>query len=484
MPFCMNCGQQLPERAKFCSGCGTAMGEVKSEETQRQQEWAGNIIKCPSCGEDIPSFTAICPACGHEISSAKVSSALKEFIDEINECDKIIANTPKKELPKKGWKTWKKSTRILWVIFNIITSCIPLVIYLTLPLFKPLLRSDVSSKLLPMEQRKVALIENFTFPNDRESVLEAMLFVKSKMAFLASEKANEKNAFWLRLWNTKATQLHQKANILLKNDTIAETAYSDIISSKKMVDKKVCIRAGIGLIIIAIFIAFVIFNGSLWVGLSNIISNSNNDTISHQSNEDIQAKTAKYTWPQSELTARIPKPSINTGEVWNNSDSEFWLILQGVTTEDYLEYIDACKEKGFIIDTEKTDMFFEAYDSDGYYLKLSYLDFMEELDIKITKPRTNENLEWPTVGLATLIPKPQGTKGKITIDTHIQFFAYIGEMSKEDYNEYVNECIEKGFNVEYSKYDKVYSAKNKKGDSIRIEYEGNNTISISMYAHD
>lgn len=36
MPFCMNCGQQLPEGAKFCSGCGTAMGEVKPEETQRQ----------------------------------------------------------------------------------------------------------------------------------------------------------------------------------------------------------------------------------------------------------------------------------------------------------------------------------------------------------------------------------------------------------------------------------------------------------------
>lgn len=58
------------------------------------------------------------------------------------------------------------------------------------------------------------------------------------MAFLASEKANEKNAFWLRLWNKKATQLHQKATILLSNDTIAETEYNEIVASKNAVDKK------------------------------------------------------------------------------------------------------------------------------------------------------------------------------------------------------------------------------------------------------
>lgn len=115
---------------------------------------------------------------------------------------------------------------------------VPLVIYLTLPLFRPLLRSNATPELSSTEQRKVALIENITFPNDRESVLEALLFTKSKMAFLASEKANEKNAFWLRLWNTKTTQLHQKATILLSNDTIAETEYNEIVASKNAVDKK------------------------------------------------------------------------------------------------------------------------------------------------------------------------------------------------------------------------------------------------------
>lgn len=279
MAYCVNCGQELAEGTKFCANCGSAVGDGNST-NQRKITYEGEIHKCPNCGETLQSMTAICPACGHELNSAKLASALKEFIDEINECDKIIAGTPKKELPKKGWKSWKKSTRILWVILNLFTSCIPLVIYLTLPLFRPLLRNNSTLELSSTEQRKVALIENFTFPNDRESVLEALLFIKSKIAFLASEKTSERNTFWLRLWNTKATQLHQKANILLNNDAIAESAYGDIVANTKLVDKKVYIRAEIGFAVIILYVVLIGIYGSLF----NIIDSFTRSGDSPKSN--------------------------------------------------------------------------------------------------------------------------------------------------------------------------------------------------------
>ena len=122
MAFCSNCGKELAVGAKFCFECGTPV--AKADETVRRTVFSGEIHKCPSCGEVLQSLTAICPSCGHEINSAKLSPALKEFIDEINECDKLIANAPKKEIPKRGWKTWKNSMRVLWVILNILTSCI------------------------------------------------------------------------------------------------------------------------------------------------------------------------------------------------------------------------------------------------------------------------------------------------------------------------------------------------------------------------
>ena len=215
MAFCSNCGKELAAGAKFCFECGTPV--ANTDETVRRTVYSGEIHKCPSCGEVLQSMTAICPACGHELNSAKLASALKEFIDEINECDKIIAKTPKKELPKKGWKSWKTGTRVFGVILNLFTSCIPLVIYLSFPLLKPFLKKNAMPELTSDEKHKVSLIENFAFPNDRESLLEALLFVKSKMAFLASEKADERNSYWMRLWNTKATQLYEKAKILLNN---------------------------------------------------------------------------------------------------------------------------------------------------------------------------------------------------------------------------------------------------------------------------
>lgn len=150
MAFCSNCGKELAVGAKFCFECGTPV--AKADETVRKTVFSGEIHKCPSCGEVLQSLTAICPSCGYEINSAKLSPALKEFIDEINECDKLIANTPKKEIPKRGWKTWKNSMRVLWVILNIFTSCIPLVIYLALPLLTPMLRSNATPELSSTEQ--------------------------------------------------------------------------------------------------------------------------------------------------------------------------------------------------------------------------------------------------------------------------------------------------------------------------------------------
>lgn len=267
MAFCSKCGQPISDDANFCQYCGAPVNKGSSHSyKKREQEYAGNMITCPSCGDEIPSFTAICPSCGHEINSASLAPALRDFIDKINMYDKIIAATPKGEFSKKGWKSWSTGIRILWVIVNIYMFCIPLVVYFTWPLLKPFFGSKTSPELMPPEQQKAALIENFTFPNDRKSVLEALFFVKSKIAFLSSEKISDRSIYWLRLWNTKAIQLHQIADILLPNDSLAKTAYSDITANKRKVDHMIRLRASIGAISITAFCIIFIFNGRLLNG--------------------------------------------------------------------------------------------------------------------------------------------------------------------------------------------------------------------------
>lgn len=250
MAYCSKCGQFVAEGAKFCSSCGSALDNIDSKSV-RQQEFAGKIIKCPSCGTEIPSFTAFCPGCGHEIQSDRVSNAFKNFTDQIGQCDAEIANAP--DVPKTGWKSWGNWKKFGWVILNIYTFCIPLVIYLLLPF----LGIGGNSSLTAGEKKKASLINNFVFPNDRESILEGLLYIKGQMSVLESGKIDRNTAHWIKIWKSKASQLFEKAEMMFKGDPIATDAYDDILASEKKVKKILLIRVLITVVIIALFVAFV-----------------------------------------------------------------------------------------------------------------------------------------------------------------------------------------------------------------------------------
>lgn len=74
--FCMNCGQQLPDGARFCLQCGTPQGEVKPvaapnpEPPKSVNEPTLVPAMCPNCGAHLrvdPSYKlARCGACGTE----------------------------------------------------------------------------------------------------------------------------------------------------------------------------------------------------------------------------------------------------------------------------------------------------------------------------------------------------------------------------------------------------------------------------------
>lgn len=90
MSFCMNCGQQLPEEAKFCSGCGTATGQFKLETTQRKTVYEGELHKCPNCGELINSFVTVCPACNYELRSVKTNSPVEALAKKLEQTTSLV----------------------------------------------------------------------------------------------------------------------------------------------------------------------------------------------------------------------------------------------------------------------------------------------------------------------------------------------------------------------------------------------------------
>lgn len=486
MAFCTKCGYKLAEGDKFCFECGTRVDVANMpnkttssafEEAQpsayveRKQEYAGKIIKCPACGAELPSFAAICPDCGHEINSQNISPYIRKFSNCIDEYDHAIANDP--EPPKAGWKTWSKNKRILWVILNICTVFIPWVIYLAYPLIKPFVFPKSVPVLSANEKQKAALIENATFPNEREATIEAMMFTKSKMAFLATEKFNKKTQYWTNLWNTKAEQLNQRANIILKGDKIVETTYADIVSIKNKVDKHVRMQAIIGTVIIVAYLIFIAVIGFSSEGASNVVSGRDS-----------------FEWLNTGLCTKVPEIDSNDGHYWSNSDTELNVRVENISLTQFEEYITACKEMGYTIEAKKDTSGYTAYNAAGYYLDLQYWGSSGKkgpLDIKLLAPLTGDiSFTWPTGALADVIPRVEFTSGKLGINNGEELEISLYEFTKEAFDAYVQQCKVAGFNID-SEEDHAeiwyrYEAYNNEGYRIRISVNNMKELTINMRA--
>ena len=74
MPFCNNCGKEVKEGTKFCSGCGASLtGETPSSNTH-QNNISGT--PCPQCGSIVPFGNAACTKCGSLLNPDKHTTAI------------------------------------------------------------------------------------------------------------------------------------------------------------------------------------------------------------------------------------------------------------------------------------------------------------------------------------------------------------------------------------------------------------------------
>lgn len=70
-------------RINFIEGDSNSWQTTKEDRSKRKQEYEGKVVKCPACGENIPSFTAVCPACGHEFRGTHSSDAVSELASKL-----------------------------------------------------------------------------------------------------------------------------------------------------------------------------------------------------------------------------------------------------------------------------------------------------------------------------------------------------------------------------------------------------------------
>lgn len=180
------------------------------------------------------------------------------------------------------------------------------------------------------------------------------------------------------------------------------------------------------------------------------------------------------------LGEMIPELPNDRGEININSSETLDIDLDKISAKEYSSYTDLCKEKGYNIEMGVDSDSFAGYNEDGYNLSLYYSSYRKELSITLKAPMKLSEIEWPDNIASSQLPKPKSKIGKFYFEYDDSFFVYIGETSKTDYAEYVSACSNMGFNVDYNKGDDHYSADNNDGWHIRIEYVGNNIMSIDI----
>ena len=203
-------------------------------------------------------------------------------------------------------------------------------------------------------------------------------------------------------------------------------------------------------------------------------------------NNSNDKKIENFNWSEIELNEFIPEPEKTVGEITSNRSDLAIITISKITKKEYKDYVQKCIDEGFNIDLEyeNWDTVYGAFDEEGYSIRISYLEYNEEMSITLEIPEqaSMKEIEWPTNGLAAIVPVPKSNLGNISWNNSTSFIVHLGNMTISDYNEYVKECESKGFVNDYSKSDKSYSATNSNGYKIHLMYLGANVIEISIKA--
>ncbi len=220
--FCSNCGTKLDVGAKFCPGCGTKVGAVApsvppvpdttvrvENPAERKQEFAGVILKCPSCGQPISHTDVVCPGCGYQIIGRAASSSVQQLQNQLM----AIENS-------RGGNT---------AIRSLISSFTG----------DDKTETDIATK-------KITLIKSFPIPNTIEEITEFVILAAgnidvnlsrvslgNKWGRLGNDyKANERGIS--DAWVGKLQQAYQKAELSFSDIQIFEKIKE--IYTKKMTE--------------------------------------------------------------------------------------------------------------------------------------------------------------------------------------------------------------------------------------------------------
>lgn len=215
-------------------------------------------------------------------------------------------------------------------------------------------------------------------------------------------------------------------------------------------------------------LAFVGFLLTIVFFLTVSLSNSNSN------------KPEKVTWEDTEISTYISKPDTDNFDSYSNWSNNYSIDANDITEKQFKDYIQVLKDSGFNIDIDEETNDFSAYNTEGYKVKLYYYSSNKELSIDLYKPIEVADIIWPTSELVSKIPSPKSSIGKINNESDKEFSVYIKNNDSNEYADYVTQCLDAGFNVDYERGETRFSGKNSAGDLLTVTNEGFNIMEIKI----
>ena len=230
-------------------------------------------------------------------------------------------------------------------------------------------------------------------------------------------------------------------------------------------------------VVVLVFLAvFLIVYGISCVTTS--VSDTSNRKIIEAAAEESSSVT--FEWPQKGLSEYLPKPETLYGELLTDDEGRINFDLYKVKADDFENYVKACKSKGYTINVTKDDNIFYAYDQEQHNLNIFYDKDESKIAVFLDAPNEMAEFKWPSSSIVSQIPKPQRLVGHIYYEKSDMFSVEIANISKEEYVDYVDSCLDEGFTNDYSRSDDCFSGDNSHGYSIRVKHDVFDVMYISI----
>ena len=544
MPFCSNCGQQINDGAKFCPSCGTAVSNEKTNNQRKtvfegnihKCPNCGEVLNsftsnCPSCGyeirgasnsaafqefavklasaesrqekiaiirnfpipntkEDILEFmilasTNIGDNLEKDISAAwqsKTEQAYqkaqiifqdeKEFSRIQNIYSQVCVKLTKQNKIEKVQKAGNVLSELIPVLPNVIVVTGWLIsIFVLLPLCKIKLDNvgtNGSQLLLMLDFIAGAILIPFAFrcSSHLPKLITSLGLILSIVVLIPLCGKNLDNV------GANAFQL-----ILIVDIACSVVIFVRMFKNKNKSETPKTALNGISFVIalICVVIMLAVYGVE---SITTAITAAKDNAANEQ--EKLQAQSVTYEWPSVGLNQYLPIPPTEYGDIKTDDETRFNVEIYQVSSEDFEGYVKNCKEKGFTISTTKTDSVFYAYHAEQYKLDIFYWEDEETMDIFLDAPLKMSEIKWPDSKLVKQIPQPESLTGNIRRENSEYFGVYIANTTPEQYNEYVDRCLEAGFTIDYSRGDKTFHAYNKAGYYLVVEQQLFDKIYISI----